>query len=494
MSLRVFISYRRDDAKWEAREIYRSLTQVLPRDHVFMDLDSIPPGADFVDVLEGWVDECDILLALIGSGWIDAMDPKTARRRLENPNDFVRIEVRKALERGIPVVPVLLDGAPIPDAERLPDDLKKLTRRNAEFVEHRTVDSDVERLIRRLGLAETKQSQMVEPPAADNSVHPHQHLPPQAAAAQRRKIKQLREAEGKIPVDAPYLFGVEREAGLGWFCPGAGKTQWFQDLDIGPEMVVVPAGSFLMGSPENEPERGESEGPQHTVTIAKPFAVGRHAITRGQFATFVSDTGHKTEGGAGIWTGSEWEPDPKASWRSPGFQQDDSHPVVCINWDDAKAYTAWLSKKTGKTYRLLLEAEWEYAARAGTTTPFWWGASITPSQANYDGNFVYQGGGSKGEWRQATVPVGSFEANPWGLLNVHGNSWEWCEDVWHDDYNGAPSDGLAWLGGGNQGRRVARGGSWDLNPQNLRSANRYGINTDLRGDSLGFRLGRTLTP
>src|SRR4051812_10594936 len=109
MPSKVFISYRRDDAKWQAREIYRSLTQVLPHDHVFMDIDSIPPGADFVDILEGWVEKCDILLALIGAGWIDAIDPKTGRRRLENPNDFVRIEVRKGLARGIPVVPVLLD-------------------------------------------------------------------------------------------------------------------------------------------------------------------------------------------------------------------------------------------------------------------------------------------------------------------------------------------------------------------------------------------------
>ena len=153
MAAKVFISYRRDDAKWQAREIYRSLTQVLPRDHVFMDIDSIPPGADFVDVLEGWVERCDILLALIGVGWIDAIDPKTRRRRLEDLNDFVRIELRKGLARGIPVVPVLLDGASIPNVDQLPDDLQRLTRRNAEFVEHRTVDADVERLIRKLGLS-----------------------------------------------------------------------------------------------------------------------------------------------------------------------------------------------------------------------------------------------------------------------------------------------------------------------------------------------------
>jgi ribosomal protein L7/L12 len=154
MPSKVFISYRREDTKWQAREIYRALTAVLPREHVFMDIDSIPPGADFVDILEGWVEQCDILLALIGKGWIDVVDPKSGKRRLENPQDFVRVEVRKGLKRGIPVVPVLLDGAPIPEPSRLPNDLKSLARRNAEFIEHRTVDTDVERLIRRLKLAQ----------------------------------------------------------------------------------------------------------------------------------------------------------------------------------------------------------------------------------------------------------------------------------------------------------------------------------------------------
>ena len=130
MPSRVFISYRREDAKWLAREIYRALGQVLPRDHVFMDVDSIPPGADFVEVLEGRVAQCDILLALIGPGWLDVRDVKRGQCRLDNENDFVRIEIRRGLIRGIPIVPVMLDGAAIPDAAQLPDDLKRLVRRN----------------------------------------------------------------------------------------------------------------------------------------------------------------------------------------------------------------------------------------------------------------------------------------------------------------------------------------------------------------------------
>ncbi|MDX2289993.1 MAG: SUMF1/EgtB/PvdO family nonheme iron enzyme [Hyphomicrobiaceae bacterium] len=463
MSKRVFISYRRDDSRYQARMIHGAFCHVVDRGNVFMDVDSIPLGVNFRKILKGWVDDCDVLLALIGPGWVDATDPATGGRRLDNPSDFVRIEIGEALARDIPVVPVLLDGTRLPHPDQLPADLKDLCDRQAEFVEYRTFDADVDRLIRKLGLAKDGPSQP-QAPSAPRPSTPVAPTPPD------------RSAEGRVKVDAAIVHG----AADGWFKPGAGKSEWFQDIPGAPEMVVVPAGSFLMGSPENEPGRFGHEGPQHSVKIAKPFAIGRHAITRGQFAAFVNDTGHKTDEGS--------------TWRAPGFQQDDSHPVVCVNWDDATAYTEWLSKKAGKTYRLLSEAEWEYAARAGTTTPFWWGATITPSQANYDGNFVYEGGGSKGEYRKATVPVGNFAANPWGLFNVHGNSWEWCEDVWHDTYNGAPSNGSAWLQGGEQGRRVVRGGCWDGSPRSLRSANRGRGNADNRAIYLGFRLGRTLTP
>jgi len=306
------------------------------------------------------------------------------------------------------------------------------------------------------------------------------------AEAKQQADEQRFRAEGRIPV----LVGDREHNKTRWILPGSGEP--FRDLDGGPEMVVVPAGSFMMGSPETEPGRFENEGPRHKVTIAIPFAVGRHAITRGQFTAFVKATGHKAEG-ARKWTGSEWKDDPKASWRDPGFPQDDSHPVTCVNWDDAKAYVSWLAEVTGKPYRLLTEAEWEYAARAGTATPFWWGSSITPAQANYDGNYVYAGGGSKGKYRKGTVPVGDFAANPWGLYNVHGNVWGWCEDVWHDSYNGAPTDASAWLQGGEGSSRVVRGGAWNFDPRGLRSALRVRFHSEFRVSYLGFRLGRTLT-
>ena len=257
-----------------------------------------------------------------------------------------------------------------------------------------------------------------------------------------------------------------------------------------PEMVVVPNGKFTMGSPKREPER-ESDEDQVLVSIAKPFAVGKFAVTRGEFAGFVEETGYKTDGGCYDWSGSEWNL-PK-SWRAPGFTQDNRDPVVCVSWNDAKAYVRWLSSKTGKTYRLLSESEREYVTRAGTTTPFWWGNSITPSQANYDGNYVYAGGGSKGEFRRRTVPVDSFKPNPWGLYNVHGNVWDWTEDCWNDSNDGNPGNGSARTTGDCR-NRVVRGGSWNISPQDLRSANRNGPHHRRPELNIGFRVGRTLTP
>jgi hypothetical protein len=153
--------------------------------------------------------------------------------------------------------------------------------------------------------------------------------------------------------------------------------QEFQECKDYPRMIVVPAGRFSMGSPESETDRSDNEGPQHEVTIGNALAVGRFAVMRGEFAAFVKDTGHKTGRSCYACTGPEWKQQLDQSWRSPGFERDDRHPAVCVNWDDAKAYGAWFARKTAKPYRLLSEAEREYATRAGATTPFWWGS---PSQ------------------------------------------------------------------------------------------------------------------
>ena len=240
-------------------------------------------------------------------------------------------------------------------------------------------------------------------------------------------------------------------------------------------MVVVPAGSFTMGSPASEPERSNGEAQIH-VTIARSFAVGKFAVTFDEWDACVADGGC-----------NGYRPGDQGWGRG-------KRPVINVSWDDAKAYTTWLSRKTGKTYRLLSEAEREYVTRAGTTTPFWWGSSITPKQANYDGSDEpYKGGGSLGEYRKSTVPVDSFEANPWGLYNVHGNVWEWTEDCWNDSNTGNPGNGSARTTGDCHSR-VVRGGSWPSYPLDLRVANRSSSSAVHRRSNQGFRLARTLEP
>ena len=255
----------------------------------------------------------------------------------------------------------------------------------------------------------------------------------------------------------------------------------FRDCATCPEMVVVPSGSFMMGSPRSEQGRYDNEGPQHRVTISKPFAVGKYEVTRGQFAAFVDATGYGAGSSCWIWDGSQWR-EGSNNWRNPGFTQSDTHSVVCISWNDAQSYVSWLSRKTGHNYRLLSEAEWEYVARAGTTTPYHFGRTISPSQANYGIN------------NNGTVMVGSYPANAFGLHDVHGNVWEWVEDCWHDDYNGAPSDGSAWTINCDSDRHVLRGGSWGSGPRILRSADRGWINAGGRNVNRGFRIARDLTP
>ncbi len=244
----------------------------------------------------------------------------------------------------------------------------------------------------------------------------------------------------------------------------------------GPEMVVVRAGSFTMGSPSSEIGRLEKEGPQRTVTIGSDFAVGRYEVTWAEWDACVADDGCSSAG-----------PDVAGGDESWGKGK---RPVINVSWDDANAYADWLSRKSGQSYRLLSEAEWEYAARAGTTTPFSFGSTISTSQANYDGNYTY-GSGASGEYRQKTTQGGGFSGNAFGLYDMHGNVREWTQDCYNESYSGAPKDGSAWTSG-DCARRVVRGGSWYGGPQDLRSANRIRIRTSDRGDILGFRVARTL--
>ena len=266
----------------------------------------------------------------------------------------------------------------------------------------------------------------------------------------------------------------------------------FRDCDQCPEMVVIPAGSFAMGSPPSEEGRGWDEWPIRQVAIAQPFAVGVYEVTRDEYAHFISESGHSANEACHIHDQALWPKTAGRNWREPGIPQSGRHPVVCINWNDARAYVDWLAARTGKAYRLLSEAEWEYAARAGTTTPFHAGATISTDQANYNGRYTY-GSGSKGEFRENTVPVGSYPANAFGLHDTMGNVWEYVQDCWNPNYVGAPADGSAWEAG-NCERRVIRGGSSHFPPHMQRSAYRMRNGSDEGYNDCGFRVALTFDP
>jgi formylglycine-generating enzyme required for sulfatase activity len=255
---------------------------------------------------------------------------------------------------------------------------------------------------------------------------------------------------------------------------GAGRRA-FRDCGVCPEMVAVPAGEFMMGSPESERGRGSNEGPQRKVAVAS-FAIGKFEVTFAQWDACAAEGGCKHR------------PDDESWGRG-------TRPVINVSWHDAMQFVGWLSRKTGKPYRLPTEAEWEYAARGITAAsephlPFSTGTTINYKQANYDANFVY-GDGKMGVFRQKTVEVGKFPRNAFGLHDVHGNVWEWVQDCYKDSYAGAPTDGSAVVIG-ECSLRVLRGGAWNYFPKLLRSAYRYATPPEIRLDMVGFRVASSL--
>lgn len=289
-------------------------------------------------------------------------------------------------------------------------------------------------------------------------------------------------------------------AAVGLAAPGCLKPlDAFRDCpDICPEMAVVPAGTFSMGSPAAENARFEDEGPAHRVTIAAPFAIGRTEVTRGEFAAFLAASGHRLAGSCFTNDGVAYTRSAGKSYRDPGYPQDDRHPAVCLRWEDAKAYAAWLSALTGKAYRLPSEAEWEYAARAGTASP----TAFDPARQCAHANASDQTAVTQfPRWMAApcrdgyvhTAPAGSFAANPFGLYDMAGNAWEWTEDCYNPGYEGAPADGAAWTVGA-CAERVLRGSSWDNTPNVLRSALRFAQPGENPVANAGFRLARSLAP
>ena len=285
-----------------------------------------------------------------------------------------------------------------------------------------------------------------------------------ALAAYIRRWERIAEAADFVDEAQDRLGDLARERKAKEAAERKRPGRRFRDCDACPEMVVVPAGSFLMGSPESEKGRGSDEGPQHRVTIPAPFAAGVYEVTFEEWDACVAD------GGCG-----GYRPRDDYGWGRG------RRPVIEVSWGDAQAYVEWLSVKTGEEYRLLSEAEWEYAARAGSRTRYSFGDEITENDANYGWNIG------------KTQRVGSYRANGYGLYDVHGNVYEWVQDCWNESYAGAPSTGIAWKRG-DCSRRVLRGGSWLYNSRPLRSAMRSWFQTGNRNFDLGFRVAQTLKP
>ena len=240
------------------------------------------------------------------------------------------------------------------------------------------------------------------------------------------------------------------------------QSSFTEDLGKGVklEMIAIPGGTFWMGSPENEAERHDNEGPQHQVTVPS-FFMGKYPLTQAQYQAIIGN--------------------------NPSYFKGNNRPVETVSWDDAVLFCEELSQRTGKSYRLPSEAEWEYACRAGTKTPFSFGDNITPDLVNYDGNYPYKSA-PKGKYRQQTTDVGTFPPNSFGLYDMHGNVWEWCEDDWHENYINAPTDGSAWNSRSGSNTKMLRGGSWSSIARYCRAAYRGRYSRGDRNYCCGFRV------
>ncbi len=336
------------------------------------------------------------------------------------------------------------------------DDLDLAQRFWVQVLAASSADQDAIDAIGRIAI---KQAQMTSPSS------------PPATAGSRRI-----EAPVSNPPPAPtFSFEVVTVDGKGEITKREQHNAEYRQESLGNgvslDLVMIPGGSFMMGSPNGQGD--EDERPQHTVTV-KPFLMGKYPITQAQ------------------WRAVAALPKVQQDLKpAPSNFKGDNLPVEQVSWHDAVEFCQRLSKHTNREYRLPSEAEWEYACRAGTTTPFHFGETLTADLGNYNANYTY-GDGSKGDYRQKTTNVGIFSANAFGLYDMHGNVWEWCQDHWHNNYGGlfkkVPTDGSAWLSADEDAARLLRGGSWRSNPDYCRSGDRSRYARDLRVNNLGFRV------
>lgn len=455
---KIFISYRRADSQWAAARLHDTLANAFPDDHLFMDVEHIAPGQDFVDVLADQVGACDVFLALVGPDWLTTTT-EAGVRRLDDPDDFVRIEIASALTRPETLtIPVLLDGASPPTEGALPPDLAPLARRQFLRLTHEGFRGEVRQLV------ETIRERLAAAPSPDT-------------AASKKPIN------WRIPAGlaAAALIGV---AGFfGWQAvtalpdpSGTPDLASFQECENCPEMIAIPAGSYLMGSAPDDPFRSESEGPQRRMTIPK-FALAKTELTRLEYDA-CADVG-------------ACEKLPRHGPTKPG------DPATHVRWVDAQAYVAWLNTLVqGEPYRLPSESEWEYAARAGTTSVFPWGDEPDRAYANLGREVCCVGSVEGPDKWEGVAPVAQLKPNPWGLYDMMGNQSEWMQDVYESDLEDGPTNGepYFWEGDNRWARRhVLKGGNYSDRPWDTRPAARQSNDREWQLGSFGLRVARDMT-
>jgi formylglycine-generating enzyme required for sulfatase activity len=490
MSKKVFISYRRSDARADAARIRDRLTSLLGEQNVFMDVENLMAGQRFDIALERELAKCDVLLAVIGTRWLDLLKEKEAL----GEDDFVRDEIAAALKRGIPVIPVMVDGAQMPKKDLLPEDLRNLALYQKLDVSHEHFSRDVEALLKaidpalgverpkaaspsRLVLAAAAAAAVAAaayvglalrvpsgPGEATENASPASLSPQSEAAGSGQKTGNAAEIDTRTAVKSGDEGGSEK--GLGHSAPEAAQEaktadeahrpgRQFRDCpDVCPEMVVIGPGEFTMGTTDGDSD----ERPARKVSIGKAFAAGRFEVTFAEWDACVEEGGCKHK--------------PAADWGR------ERQPVMRVSWDDiARDYLPWLSRKTGASYRLMTEAEWEYVAKAGNSLRFPTGETASPKSAQLS--------------QRRTAEVGTFPANPWSLHDLAGSVWEWVQDCHMSSFSGAPPDGTA-ARETSGCVRVLRGGSWNTGAQEARSTNREWASPDTRNNDIGFRVARSM--
>jgi len=442
MAGRVFISYRRSETAWAARALFERLWREFPQ-RVFIDLESIALGADFAHIIDQHLEGCEAMLAVIGPTWLEELND----RLKHDETDFVRLEVARALVKNIPVVPVLLDRAPMPKRRELPEDLRALTGRNGLPIMAETFEAQMVRVVHEVG--RVLKSVAPAPPALQEAG------PPPASAAPPATPRE------------PWMSDAGSDQ--------CGRWAEFKVRGVVQRLRWIEPGEFWMGSTEAERMRFaeqlpnermsllDDEKPRHRVAHSRGFWLADTACTQALWQAVLGDN-------------------------PSHFTGDGNLPVEQVSWDDvASKFMPELGRLlAAEGWGLPSEAQWEYACRAGTDTAYSFGEMINTDQVNFDGNHPPPGG-KKGEFREKTVPVKALLANGWGLYQMHGNVLEWCRDAGRT-YTADPV--VDPDGGAAEESRVLRGGSWFSYGRNLRTSYRRRFHPDGSDRYTGFRVYR----